>query len=71
MQSKSYRLELGQSFDALLQRIADDNNTSKEEIIYRAVNLYDYLRQKIKSKSGARVVVIDATGKAFAEVDLD
>jgi hypothetical protein len=70
-QSKSYRLELGQSFDDLLQRIAHDNNTSKEEIIYRAINLYAYLRQKVDSVPGGRVVVTDATGKPLTQIDLE
>lgn len=65
----SYTIDLGPKFDDLLTNLARTKETTKAEIIRRAVASYAYLQDHTKSE-GLKVSITDTNDRVVKDVVL-
>ncbi len=66
--TRRYTLDMGEKFDGLLQDLANAKETTKSEIIRRAVASYAYFSDEVSA--GRKVAVSDGNGNIVKEVVL-
>lgn len=63
-----YTIDVGEKFDALVTSTAEAEETTKSEIIRRAIACYTYLKEQ--AVDGKKVAITDASGAVLKEVVL-
>lgn len=58
-----YTIDMDDQFDKKLTDLAKENNTTKSEIIRRALTSYDYLTGKAKPEEGKNVAIVNSNGE--------
>ena len=63
-------LEFPESVDKILKELAEQNHTSKVDVIRRALGLYNYVHKEVKEKD-LKLAVADEDDKVLKEIVLD
>ncbi len=62
-------IEFPDDADAILQKLAKDEHTTKREVVRRALALYNYLSEEgVKMGSGRRVSITDQNGNVMKDI---
>jgi hypothetical protein len=69
--TRRYTIDLGEKIDNVLTRLALENETSKAEIIKRAVAVYNFLQREAgENRPDRKVTITDNNDKVLKEICL-
>jgi predicted transcriptional regulator len=62
-------IEFPDEGDKILKKLAEDDSTSKREVIRRALALYNYLHEEgVKKDTGKRLSITDKEGAVLKDI---
>ena len=66
-----YTIDVGDKFDSILKELSVANETTKSEIIRKAVALYSYLSQELENKErGKKLSITDREDRVLKDIVL-
>jgi predicted transcriptional regulator len=68
MATTRYTIDLDKEFDQTLSGLAESKNTTKAEIIRRALATYSFITRQTPSESGKKVSITDQADKVLKDI---
>ena len=68
MNTSRFTIDLDSSFNQKLSTLAEEKNTTKAEIIKRALATYSYISGQMPTDSGRKVSITDSDDKVLKDI---